>query len=575
MSAQRLGDYEVTGTLGRGGMGVVLRGRAPDGTEVALKLLAHGSPEALARFEREARLLAAFGREDGFVPLLAQGSSPSGPWFAMPLREGGTLRDRLARGPLSVEETRELGRALGAALGRAHARGVVHRDLKPENVLFDAAGAPLIADLGLAKHFDERAKGASQSVDLSRSGAFRGTAGYMAPEQLEEARSVGPPADVFALGAILYECLAGEPAFQGESALEMLERACDARFEPLARRRPEAPRALVAVIERALARELERRPQDGLAFARALAAGDGARRRSGLVILALLLALLGAGGLAGALALRSPPPPGHDVARPSSREKARALLAATERKLAARDWEAATALASEAIACDGSLAGAWSARAVARASRNDDAGARRDAERALALSPRDGRAFLACAIAARHAGAAQQARDAALRATELAPHDPHAWLELGIAWEQSRELAKALAAYDRAIAVVPDYTLSYINRAAVKQALGDLQGALADCEHAIALEPNGAYFMNRGTVRLNLGDLRGAIEDETTALTKRPELTLCYLTRGEAHARAGERDAAVADLERYLADAPDGPEAPGVRKRVAELKGHE
>src|SRR5262249_41050417 len=160
-------------------------------------------------------LLAAFGEEDGFVPLLDEGTSEEGPFLVMPFLAGGTLRDKLREGPLKVGAALDLGVALAAALGRAHARGVVHRDLKPENVLYarDADGRerPLVADLGLAKHFDRDVHGATASVSLSTHGSFRGTAGYMAPEQMADAKSVGPEADVFALGAILYECLAGVP----------------------------------------------------------------------------------------------------------------------------------------------------------------------------------------------------------------------------------------------------------------------------------------------------------------------------------------------------------------------------
>src|SRR5205807_1951035 len=119
--------------------------------------------------------------------------------------------------PLGIDETIALGRALASTLARAHERGVVHRDLKPENVLFARRapiadiGRPLVADLGLAKQFlKDGAPDAAASASLSRSGDMRGTAGYASREQLGDAKSVGPPADVFSLGAILYECLAGE-----------------------------------------------------------------------------------------------------------------------------------------------------------------------------------------------------------------------------------------------------------------------------------------------------------------------------------------------------------------------------
>src|SRR5205823_14403989 len=133
--------------------------------------------------------------------------------------------------------------------GGAHARGVVHRDLKPENVLFAADGRPLVADLGLAKHFHR----VESSISLSLSGAARGTAGYMAPEQMEDAKAVGPPADVFALGAILYECLAGRPTFAGATLVEVVSKACDSRIEPLSAVAPGTPAWLASLVERALA----------------------------------------------------------------------------------------------------------------------------------------------------------------------------------------------------------------------------------------------------------------------------------------------------------------------------------
>src|SRR5262249_53890936 len=136
---------------------------------------------------------------------LASGEGPQGPYLVMPYLAGGTLRERLRAGPLSIHEATRVVRSLADAMGRAHGRGIVHRDLKPENVLFTIGGSPLIADLGLAKHLST-AKEAG--LTLSVSGEFRGTAGYMAPEQMRNAKAAGPPADVWALGAVLYECLA-------------------------------------------------------------------------------------------------------------------------------------------------------------------------------------------------------------------------------------------------------------------------------------------------------------------------------------------------------------------------------
>ncbi len=306
----RLGPYEVQEVIGRGGLGTVFRARSPAGEDVALKLLGKTGAAGIARFERERRLLGSFTARDGFVPLLDAGTSPEGPWIVMPLLHGGTLRERLARGPLGVAATLELGATLARAMATAHERGIVHRDLKPENVLFEASGRPLVADLGLAKHYDALAPGASQSRSFSQHGAALGTPGYMAPEQVNDAKSAGPAADVFALGAILYECLAGKPAFAGDDAIEIVARVASGSHERLDRRA--APRWLAAVIDRALATDPGARFADGLAFAKALSAPPSGRRWIagvlGAGVLAAVVAVVAVAGRGAPAPL--PPPPG-------------------------------------------------------------------------------------------------------------------------------------------------------------------------------------------------------------------------------------------------------------------------
>lgn len=265
----KLGPYEVLDRIGEGGTGVVHRARSRDGGVVALKLLRRRDKETVKRFERERRLQGGLAEEEGFVPLLDWGDSPEGPYLVMPFVPGGTLRDRLARGPLTVEATIALGRALATALGQAHVRGIAHRDMKPENVLFAADGTALIADLGLAKHFLLDAS-LGESFALSQTGTFSGTVGYTAPEQVRNAKSVGPQADIFALGTILYECLCGQPAFGGGSVLEVLAKVTEGRYEPLAEKRPSAPSWLLRIIDKALAPLPQQRFANGVALLRAL-----------------------------------------------------------------------------------------------------------------------------------------------------------------------------------------------------------------------------------------------------------------------------------------------------------------
>ncbi|HZV03181.1 MAG TPA: serine/threonine-protein kinase, partial [Planctomycetota bacterium] len=214
----------------------------------------------------------------------------------------------------------------------AHAKGIVHRDVKPENVLRQG-DRWLLADLGIAKHFDDSAEGASRSVSLSKTGTLRGTFGYMAPEQLTDAKSAGPPADVFALGVLLYECLAGEPPFEGATVILVVQAVVDGHFAPLGKRRPEVPSALAGAIHRALAADPDARPVDAAAFLDELErAGTGRSSRTLLAVLGVLVALLVAAVAAVALSRRPdsaapPPPPPTPAPRTLDREL-RALLEA-------------------------------------------------------------------------------------------------------------------------------------------------------------------------------------------------------------------------------------------------------
>ncbi|MBL4847816.1 MAG: serine/threonine protein kinase, partial [Planctomycetes bacterium] len=268
-----LGPYTLLGELGRGGTGVVYHARDPAGREVAVKLLARKSPDALERFQREARLHQQLGLQAGFVPFLDMGLAPTGPYLVMPLLPGGTLSDQIKRRRFSPEETAELGFRLATALGRAHGLGIVHRDVKPDNVLFTQEGIPLLADLGMAKHFRHDVSGASQSVALSKDGQARGTVSYMAPEQLQDAANVGPPADVFALGALLYECLTGEPALVGATTIDLMVHVASAEHIPIRQLRADCPKWLGTLVERTLAADPDERPENGTALADALAAG--------------------------------------------------------------------------------------------------------------------------------------------------------------------------------------------------------------------------------------------------------------------------------------------------------------
>ncbi|WP_435007039.1 serine/threonine-protein kinase [Tundrisphaera lichenicola] len=216
-----LGGYELIDEVGRGGMGVVHRARQSLlGRTVAIKRLLHGAssrPEDVARFQAEAESAGRLSHPH-IVTVHDVGTDRGQPYLVMQFVEGTTLARRLADGPLRSGEAASILAPVCRAIQHAHERGVLHRDLKPSNILIDPEGRPLVVDFGLAKRID-----LGPSAGLTESGAILGTPSYMAPEQASTSRGpVGPPADVYGLGAILYQMLTGRPPFQSASPLDTI-----------------------------------------------------------------------------------------------------------------------------------------------------------------------------------------------------------------------------------------------------------------------------------------------------------------------------------------------------------------
>jgi WD40 repeat protein len=210
--------YEVLGELGRGGMGVVYRARQTGlGRTVALKMIlagGHAGAQDRARFKAEAEAIARL-QHPNIVQVHEVGEHGGLPFFSLEFCPGGSLAQKLRGDPLPAREAARLVELLAGAVQAAHAAQVVHRDLKPANVLLAADGTPKVTDFGLAKRLDEAGQTAS--------GAVMGTPSYMAPEQAAgQTRQVGPAADVYALGAILYELVTDRPPFKAASSLDTI-----------------------------------------------------------------------------------------------------------------------------------------------------------------------------------------------------------------------------------------------------------------------------------------------------------------------------------------------------------------
>jgi WD40 repeat protein/tRNA A-37 threonylcarbamoyl transferase component Bud32 len=216
----KVAGYEIVEELGRGGMGVVYKARALSLNRiVALKMIlagAHAGPKAMLRFLNEAEVAARL-RHPNVVQIFGLGDHEGRPYVELEYVEGGSLARRLGGTPHAAPGAAALVEVLARAVHAAHSQGIIHRDLKPANVLLTRDGVPKITDFGLAKATDSNS-------GLTGSDAVLGSPSYMAPEQAERGgRSVGPAADVYALGAILYELLTGRPPFKAASVLETLE----------------------------------------------------------------------------------------------------------------------------------------------------------------------------------------------------------------------------------------------------------------------------------------------------------------------------------------------------------------
>ena len=249
-------QYEIMEELGRGGMGVVLKARQTAlGRIVAVKAILPQGPireEQRRRFVREAKAMALL-QHPNIVQIHEISQQGEYPYIIMEYVEGQSLSDSLAQKPLAPRKAAELLVVLAGAVQAAHEQGVIHRDLKPNNILLAADGTPKICDFGLARHFEDAA-------DQTQSNHILGTPSYMAPEQvLGAAARQGPAVDVYALGAVLYECLTGRPAFLADNPLDTMQLVIKQQPVPPRQWQPKTPRDLETICLKCLAKEPRRR----------------------------------------------------------------------------------------------------------------------------------------------------------------------------------------------------------------------------------------------------------------------------------------------------------------------------
>jgi WD40 repeat protein/tRNA A-37 threonylcarbamoyl transferase component Bud32 len=252
----RVAGYEILGELGRGGMGVVYKARqAKLNRLVALKMIlagGHAGDDERRRFLTEAEAVARL-QHPGIVQIHEIGEAGGHPYFSLEFCPGGSLADKLNGTPLPPKEAARVVEALARAIQAAHDAGIVHRDLKPANVLLATDGTPKITDFGLAKKLDAAA-------GQTATGAIMGTPSYMAPEQAGgKSKEIGPAADVYALGAVLYECLTGRPPFRAATAFDTVLQVVSEEPASVRQLQPGVPADLETVCHRCLQKEPAKR----------------------------------------------------------------------------------------------------------------------------------------------------------------------------------------------------------------------------------------------------------------------------------------------------------------------------
>jgi hypothetical protein len=258
---QKISRYEVRSEIGRGGMASVYLAFDPNfGREVAIKILPRElmhDPTFRARFSREARTIAAL-EHPAIVPVYDFGEEDGQPFLVMRYLSGGSLVSRIRKGPMPANQAAKILSRIGSALDAAHAKGVVHRDLKPANILFDQYENAYLSDFGIA-HLSDTGGTLTGSMVI-------GTPAYMSPEQVSGEKKVDGRADIYALGIVVFEMLTGQAPFQADSPLKVMMMQVTAAPPKISETDTRLPHGSSAVLEKALAKEPDKRYQKAADF---------------------------------------------------------------------------------------------------------------------------------------------------------------------------------------------------------------------------------------------------------------------------------------------------------------------
>jgi serine/threonine protein kinase/Tfp pilus assembly protein PilF len=556
----RLGPYEILAPIGAGGMGEVYRALdARLGREIALKVL----PQELsrddsrrARFELEARATSALNHPN-IVCIHDIGQENEILYMVSELVDGEPLRKVISRGAVPARKLIDIGKQIAEGLAAAHSAGVIHRDLKPENILIKPDGYVKIIDFGLAKQLYSRSSGdAAPTETLTSPGMLMGTIGYMSPEQIR-AQSIDPRTDIFSLGVILYEMVAGKSAFTGASGADVMSAIL--REDPPDLPGADVPPGLVLIIFRCLEKNPARRFQNAadLAFAiRNLSAisqapnlGTGRRTRP-LVWLAWAATALCI--VAGAAYWMSPRQRAAPVAimpmaqstSPSSKPASPPILPRQERSAVAeskaprqavvrppvqsKPVETATedkpvpGLVSQSAEAEPPGSGALPGEVLARAQQLNRDGKYAEAleafSEAIRLKPDYAAAYVGRGNAYFFLQQFDRAVEDSSQALKIRPGFAQAYDVRGRAFMRQKQFDRALQDYNEAIRLNPDLAVAYVDRGHLYNQQGEYQHAVRDFDEAIRLKIDSANaYEGRALAKRRLGDKAGADADKEHA----------------------------------------------------------
>jgi serine/threonine protein kinase/Flp pilus assembly protein TadD len=508
--------YQIEALLGQGGMGIVYRVRQFRlNRVVALKMILashYVRPNALARFLGEAESIARI-QHANIVQIHEVGIHDGNPYFSMEYVAGGNLADHLKIKLVPVRRAADLVQTLARAVHAAHEVGIVHRDLKPANILLTGEGVPKITDFGLAKrlHCDP---------GLTDTGAILGTPGYMAPEQAQGTQKViEPAADIYALGAILFELLTGRPPFLAETLMETVSLVINQEPPPPSRFQPKLPRDLDTICQKCLQK------QPGKRYGSAEDLADELRRF-----------------------LEGKP----IQARPVSRAER------IWRWCRRRPKDVAVLVAAALVLCTGLGAGIWIAleRVVGR--------------------EREARANLARSHYMR--GESSHSLDTRIaeykEAIRLKPDYAEAHDRLGDVLLRTGQTDKALLAYQEAVHLKPDYAEGHADVGNVLEIKGRLEEAVVAYRRATELQPNNAKWRNAlGGVLEQTGQLDEAIVAYRKAIELNPQNANLYPDLANAVRKKGRLAEAVALYRKATELQPDNPKCRNALGGVLEDAG--